>query len=604
MLETKHYNWWEERSDQHIKACDAIHALTEEQEHTRRAAYIKYFRSYSNRATADLLAQNINRSFTINDKVKLNVVRSVIDTAVAHIATNRPRAMFLTEKGNYEDRAKADGLTKFIDGIFYESKVYTKDLELFSDAGVFGAGIFHVSAEDDTIKVDSIHPKEIYIDNRELEGKEGPRQIYWLKLVDRQVLIEKYPKHKDLINRSNLISQHLETTTDSPLSDMTSVLECWRLGKNGKHVVALDNVTLEAEDWGDNRKAPFVKFEWLPMKLTYFGVGIAELLLPIQDEINYLGEKIQDAMTMNSGKIALKKGDTLSSYDNKVGGIVFYSKQPPIPIVSQSISPEYFVHLNFLRNYAFEEVGVNQMQAQGVKPAGLDSGKALMVYNDIGTKRWQHTGQRWEQMHLDLAELIIDTARHASNISTIIQHDKDIEKINFNDVSLTKDKYRMKVWPTNILPETPAGKLEAIATLGQSIPQLQPFLPKLLTGTPDLDSVMSYINAPMDLAEDMIDTIIEKGVMEDPIPEMDLAYTRQLAQKAIQKCILDDISDETIEMLRIFIQKVDALANPGPPPAMMPQGVPLPLEPIGVLPGGQQTPGMGIPGLPGGPGTI
>lgn len=557
--------WWKQPEDKHISAHQALYTIQNEQQY-RTLAFEEYTRTYTNRIVESLTAKAFGRGITIRDRIRLNVVRSAIDALTAQIATNRPRVQYLTIKGNLEERYRAKNLSKFTDGVFYENKVYSQAVaSVFPNACVYGTGYFYPHACDGKIKISTPFPQDVWVDDMEVQNGSGPLQLYWLKLCDRDELIAEYPDKEVSIVEAGYMGNHAQRLESEPSeTDMCSVLECWHLSKNPKlsrHAIFISNDTLMEEEWKRDH-FPLIPFRWSPHDRSWDGIGVVEYGMPIQEEITYLAQKIQRAMTANTGRVWKAKGSSISKIGNVDWGIYEYSgNKPPVFQTQPSLSGEFFSHVDRLRQYFFQDVGISQMQAQSLKPAGLDSGAALLAFNDIGTKRFQHTGQRWEQTFLDLAEEINCVAREMddSDLKVLSQGDKGIEEICWGDVSLEQNKYVMRTWPSNLLSETPAGKMEDIMRLGQAAPQFQPFLPRLMTGIPDVDSIAQYLNAPLDLIESQIDAIIDKGIMEEPTPEMDLQTAKLYGQLAIQRGILDEVEEENIEMLRVWLTHIDAL---------------------------------------------
>jgi hypothetical protein len=59
-------------------------------------------------------------------RLTVNVTKSCVNTLHAEVIATRPRPMFLTSGGDYEQQKRAKALTKWCEGLFYESKVDTE----------------------------------------------------------------------------------------------------------------------------------------------------------------------------------------------------------------------------------------------------------------------------------------------------------------------------------------------------------------------------------------------------------------------------------------------------------------------------------------------
>lgn len=586
--------WWtKDKNDAH-SAVFATFEWLDERQSSRRQANLHYLRLYSNRSASAFGGVSYLDAIDLGDRIRLNVVKSAIDAATAQIATNRPRPMYLPIAGDYKKRKRAEGLGKFINGQFYALRQYHKALDIFRDACVFGTGFEKIYELDGRICSERVFPGEIVVD--ETEGKYGEvQQLFQHKHVNKDIIADMFPKKKGEIMMAPTI--RTEAEMDDSVADQCSVVEAWHLpsgpdADDGRHVICVQNCTLLDEEW-EKERFPFAEFRWNTDPASYYGVGAAEELSSIQIEINYIAQKIQKLMTLATSMVWVQKGTGVSGVNNKDWAIREYTGRPPIFQTTSAVSAEYFVHLDRLYNRAFEIVGISQLAAQSVRPPGLDSGEALRVYNDIGSRRFQHTAQRWEQFHLDAAELILECARDIEDrgdgdIKVLAQGDRDVEEIEFKDVTIKKNKYSTRVWPTSLLPDTPAGKVEMIQRLVQAVPGLAPHLISLLTGVPDLEYVANLESADLKIAEKMIHNILYEGQMESPFPEMNLMLTRKIATQSLLRADIDGIPEENQALLRTFIQQVDSLLAMQQPP-MPPPGMGGPPAPA---PGGGMPPGM------------
>ena len=178
--------------------------------------------------------------------------------------------------------------------------------------------------------------------------------------------------------------------------------------------------------------------------------------------------------------------------------------------------------------------------------------------------------------------------------------------LDFGDVNLDEDKYQMQVFPTSLLPATPTGKLQTLQELGQISPQLQQSMISHLD-FPDVEAAVSLVNAPLDMADLLIERMLEHGEYRPPEPTMDLELTFQRVQHALLRADVEGEPAERLELMRRFLSESQHLlqmaqAPPGGPPGVAPPGPPggLPGGPP-ALPGGPLPPGpMALP--PGGPG--
>ena len=215
-----------------------------------------------------------------------------------------------------------------------------------------------------------------------------------------------------------------------------------------------------------------------------------------------------------------------------------------------------------------------------------------------------------------VAEAMIEEAREitergeSDELTVLSAGDRDVEMIKFRDVSIEKDKYVTKVWPTSLLPDTPQGKIQTVTELAQVDPRIGAHASMLLTSIPDLDAVVSRINAPYELVTLYLDNMIERGVYDPPLPYMDLAMVQQESQLRLLQAHKDNVAEERLDLVRRFMDEAAALAEAAAaPPAAAPGpagpgGPPAP-GPMG--PGGPPPPGLPAAApasIPGGPAAL
>jgi hypothetical protein len=584
-LEDMRRHWWLNRDDVSQSIFSIVEYLDEHQTRPREAN-LHHLRLYSNRLASGLSS----RSYSVSDngeRLRLNVIRSVIDAAVAHIATNRPRPEYLTIDGDFSMRRQADSLNKFINGQFYATDQYAKSLDIFRDACIFGTGIEKIYHDKGEIKTERIFPNEILVDEQEsMMG--DPRCIYQHKEVVRGVAAKVWPRAKSFVESADLIRSDDSYSPDT-LADMISVVEAWHLPSypgagDGRHVVCISNKVLIDEKY-ERDSFPFSFFRWQKAPLGFWGSGIAEELSSIQIEINYIARKIQEHFTASAGQVWMKKGSGIAkgSFTNQVGAINTYRDVPPQMLTPNPVSPMFNQYLDSLYRRAFQQVGLSEMSATSLKPAGLNSGEALRTYNDIGSKRFQHVAQNWERFHLSIAEQMNQTARDITesgggSLRVLAAGEKAIEEIDFSDISIEKDKYTMQCAPVSYLAGTPAGKFAALRDLAQFAPEAAQGLIHYLK-IPDLEKTAALINAPLNLAEKYIERILVKGEYEAPDPIMDLDLARKVASVSLMEAKNDGTPLDRVELLRRWIEAIDELQSmaEAPPPPM--PGQP-PIEPL------------------------
>jgi hypothetical protein len=302
------------------------------------------------------------------------------------------------------------------------------------------------------------------------------------------------------------------------------------------------------------------------------------------------------------GRWAAPKGSIDAAHINNVPGeIMFYiGDRPPQNVVGQAMGPEIYTWVETLFRKAFEITGITALSATGQKPAGLDAGVAIREYHDIESERFVKKGQRFERFVLAVCEKTINCARQlytsGKNMRVKAPGSRTIEQIEWSDVNLRDDAYVMRVFPTSILPSTPAGRYQTVREMmtdgfvsgEQAISLLD---------MPDVEGYMGLAAAAYRDIERIIAKILDKGEYEPPEPYGDLALAVKIGQSAYLRARNEGADDKRLDLLCRWIDEAQEMAKmvaPAPPP--VPPGAGMPAAGPGMPPGMDAM--AGSPALP------
>lgn len=617
------YQWWKaDQKDMPSNIFSYLNHLETEQGY-RSADNLKYMRLYGNTETLTGRMYNFVRSepasATLN-RVTMNVVQSMIDTVVSKITKNKPLPKFLTSGGDWSMQRKAMKLSKFVEGQFYKMGFYDISAVAFLHACIFGTAAIKIFRQGKDIKAEHVLIDEIITDDNEsIYGT--PRQLHQKKWIHRDVLKQVFPDSAgfiDMVGTEDTNQYYNYSPEYSSKNDMIMVVESWHLpsgpeAKDGKHVISIANCVLSEEEYKKDH-FPFVFLRWSLRPVGFFGQGIAEQLQGLQLEINKILRTIQVSMHLVSvPKIFVEASSKIvtAHLNNKIGGIIKYSGQPPTPGQLGQIPGELFSHLDRLYTRCYEVVGISQLAATAAKPAGLNSGKALRVYSDIESERFLTVGVRYQQMFLDAAKQIIELAKEIheeeGNFSVNVSGKKFMESIKWSEVQLDEDSYIMQVFPTSALSASPAGRLQEVQELLQA-----GFISKedglKLLDFPDLEGMYNLETAPTVDIEWQIEKMIEKGEYQAPEPYQNLNLGIQKMQKAYLMFRMQTAPEERLELLRRWMDDAQAMLDasqealaPAPMQSPLPPALPERPETSDLLPnnvGGMAVPGDGMRGMP------
>lgn len=535
--------WWtaeEKEAGQQVKSTiDAIHR----DQGLFRQANLSHMRMYRNLA---LVGLGPHTYWTVDpnlgNPLAFNVVRNMCNAVTAKISKNRPKAWFQTSGATIETQEKSQKLEKVVDGLFYQEKVYAKTTQSFLDATIFGTGVMKVTpAGKRRVCIERVFPPEVIVDS--IEGMHrNPRNIYQYKYMDRGALMRQYPDKAEEIKgiqgvQYNYEDEEITAIYDRYNADLVRVEEAYHLaseegGDDGVRVVSTNGITLERDAWR-HTWSPYVFVRWSTSPLGFFGMGLAEELKGIQLEINRLLRRIQGAMALLSHPyvFADRASNIVRGHISDIpGSIVFYSGRPPSVVAPSVVHGEVFQHLDRLYQRAYEIAGISQMSAQSQKPVGFESGRAILVFQDIESERFAVPTREWEELHMELARLALRVGAE-SGLRVKVFGEEAYEEVDLRkDVDLDEDEWVMQVKPASVLGDTPSGQIDMGERLAKSglVSNRNDILGFM--SHPDIQAYVRRTTASRRLCEKQLVSMLRGGPQQSPEPEMDLMDALETSQ--------------------------------------------------------------------------
>jgi len=538
-------------------------------------------RLYGNSSAFNFIGPALSRTASASansqsNRISYNLCSSVIDTLVSKIAKNKIIPTFITSGGVWGMQRKAEQLSKFTEGMFYDQDVHKKGVDAFRDGGVWGTGIVHVFEDEDSIKVERALPHEFFVD--QIEALTGdPRQLHRVKMVDRDVMLAFAETLEDGEDKEKAI-EAISTYTPGAFvdlggagtaADLIVVTESWHLrsskdSEDGLHAICVGDCVVFKEEWTKNY-FPFVFFHYSKRLLGFWGQGACERLQNLQQEINRLMILIQRSMWMGgSFKVLVENGSRVVSQhlNNDVGTIITYTNTPPQYITPPMIQQDIYPYVDNLIAKGYQQEGVSQLSASSLTPLGVKSGAAMRTYDQIGDDRFLFIGQEMEAFYLEVARQMIEVAKdiysRKKSFKTVFPTTKFIETIDWADIKLDEDEYILKAFPTSSLPDEPAGKLETIQEY-MAAGLISPRAGRRLMSMPDVEMSDKLANAAEDLLHKLFEDMLDNDVYVSPEPQFDLALAQQLYLSYYNYAYLNSAPDEKMALLRRFKSQIDDL---------------------------------------------
>jgi hypothetical protein len=603
--------WWAERkANDRAKAVQETVQTIKDDQSELRDNYLRHLRMYRNQPIIGLSPVAFRTLSTrLGAPLSLNALRNMCNTVTSKLAKMRPRITFSCDGASRKMREKARKLEQWTDGFFFQEGIYQQAPRCFLDCTVFGTGYMKVFPDrgDRKVCAERVFPPNIIVDS--IEGAEGrPQNKYQTAFVDRHTLATKFPKHRDRImevestlgeNVEDLDEYLIESSANS-VHDILMVHESWHLPSepgsgDGMCTLSVEDIELSEKTWKLDY-FPFATIRWTQPPVGYEGMGLAEELVGIQVEINRLVRKIQLAFELLANPYLLvdrASGVSKGHITDIPGSIVEYNGKEPRVYSPQTVHPEVFAHLDRLYKLAYEITGVSQMAATSKVPANLESGRALLVHEDVQSDRFATVGQAYEQFFVDIDELGIDAARQVPGYKVRVFGEDRAEELNFKrDIDLKRDQYVMKPFPTALLAGSPAGKLdtaERMVKMGLVKDETQVLE---MLDAPDTKGHVMRETAGRRLVEGIIDRILNGEEYEPPEAHMDLVQAVDIAQKRYIEARKEGVPRVRLQEVTLWMHQAIRMGDMGQPPA-----------PIGPAPMGA-APGIAMPGPGGVPGGL
>jgi len=542
------------------------------------------------------------------ERLNENVIFRIVTTLTAKLAKQKPKPTVLTDGADWALQQNAKKLDKFIWGTMHQCRAYEVQRQSDLHMILCGTGFIHVTSRGGKIHVEAVPPWEIFCEAASARYG-SPRTIFRRQFIDRQLLASLYPDYSDEIMRSAAADHDdIAFSGGGYEHDMVTVVTGWKLpssegAEDGMTEVGIRGCSLTdgPQPWNRSR-FPFAVSRYALAPEGYFGVGATVNLVGQQLELNRVLSTRQTALRMlGASFIAVERGSKVvkSHLSDQIGRIVEFTGTLPQVIAPGTIHPETFQHSDRVKSGMFSSVGVSEMAAASMKPAGLNSGKALRAYADMQDDGLHDIMVRREQQIVDLAELILDEAEsiaeddEESDIGVLYVGTFGTERINFRDSNMDRNAFVLRVQPTSSLSTTLSGRLEDLQDLRDLGLVNDPDEMREMLQLADLDAAAKRSNSMRDTMREVIeDEILGKGKAITPEPSWDLKACLKLAVQTRLLASLRGCPEDRITLLRGFEKKCiyyinqaqapqqqqAAPASPETQPMGMPDGATLPPE--------------------------
>lgn len=538
-------------------------------------------------------------------KLKVNPIASVVQTLAARIGGQKikTRRMTSTSSGDIHSlRKQARLMDKAVQGEWFAGKVYRKVLDVFHDSALLGMGAMKITTDQGRLCFERVFPGELVVDEAAFLTSE-PRTLYQIKYVPVEVLAQRYPKNRKLIESGvgNWVISRDATRGFHLQTNLVEVVEAWQLpsgrvwddekkawvpSKDGRWAMAIEGGTMDSSKWMYD-SFPFAFLPWAYIPLGFWRQGVPEREEPIQQECNKLHGRIQDAMHMHSNTVTTYESGSINEehLTNITGVKIPFKKgtRPPEVKMPNSVSSEVFNWEEVLYGRVFEEEGVSMLSAASKKPAGVE---AAVAFRELAS---QETGRHFllsvalEDFYTDLDTW---TTRRCKELAEqphghVSRHLKKVgfEEIEWGKLELDEHAYEVQTYPASFLPQTPAGRAQTLQEMLQA-----GFLDRqqaiMLWSSPDLEQYTSLEVAGQQVVEMQIELMLDgKEEGAQPEPWMDLQLGLAMVTKALLRGYQQGVPKDKLALLLLWVERAQNILFPpqpdvkeGPMPPSGPEG--------------------------------
>ncbi len=550
-----------------------------------------------------------------------NVIAALVNTANAKLLENRPDPQILTSGGDFRLRRQAKKLSNWCSAAVHEIGVHSAMAKAWKEATLVGTGAVRVFERDGEPAIELSYCEDIYVDPTEAENN-AVMTYYQARKMDRLVLASIYPElakkiakapggaHLDGEASYTETGDHAEVT-----SDLVTVVQAWRVAANsttpGRHCVCLEGLTLEDQPY-NSTKAPFTFMRYMDRPRgdgCFWGMGLVEFNAGAQASVDDMAtiadeslEAFVPAWFVQSGSIKRSQITDVPASMYEVNGTTM-----PQMFAPGNAAEAHQNHKERRMQQMFHLSGVNEMDAGAQKPAGLNSGKALQVHQDIKSGRLMEPARALEDGYVEVFERILEVAdeiegaakqpdgeeateeTQEARMRYLAGKGEELEELAYGDVRIRDTLVRVRVFPVSKLAKEPGARWQMLSDM-MNAGLVEPEAASEAMEMPDLEALNSARFASKRWARKLVESALDKPVADQVTPYDDLQTILQYGTQMRAKARLEGASASELGDLRDLIAHAESLLATAEQAAQQAAAAAAPPPPMPPGPGGPMAP--------------
>jgi hypothetical protein len=543
---------------------------------------------------------------------ELEVISNAVLSVYASLCRAQPNTWVLTDNGSIDLQDRAELLTSWLAGVRVKLKTNAKMRRVLFETIVFGAGAIHTWAGKTGLKQDLVWVGNLGVEERE-EEERCVGTIYRVRLMDRAAAQKLWPTHAtDLAMAKNGLASADNPADDH--TDMVSLLESYHVSDpecdvKGRHAIVASSCTLKHVEW-DHEMLPYDVLNFDPVPSRYFGRGLVESMLSGQAVVEQLGDKIVVSYKKGGGHWFVPQDSGVAEEQITDAPHTVIPIAPganaPVFVAVPPISADYREEQQTAIDRLYQLRGVSQLAASSLVPPGVESGKAMRVYNDTEQAYWYPKSSEYEDFcvavdrsSIRAAEEIMARGEGAEKTLKVLGMSTaggrtTLRRMGYGEARFDEESMVLQTFPVAKLSTSPSGRIEDVKELVElEVPESRGDLLQLL-GFPDTKRYQSLELAARHLVEMQVLSCLRGTYPEVDGAAIDLQYARKHSAQVLARAQLEG-TDGNLALVRDYqnaiqseiddleakeMAKAAALQAPPPAaPAPLPPGAgPSPIE--------------------------
>jgi hypothetical protein len=420
------------------------------------------------------------------DRPEFNMIRQGVDTQIAQVVARQkylPR--YIVVDGSWSMGRTSRIRTRVMEGQTEDLNVAAEMAMAALDGYVLSSPgwlVGYLDGADKQVKpaIERCHPGEVLIDPHAcVSGKSKLKRGHRRRAIPLEWLLEHHSKQASLIEASARATdrdrEFMFLPKDNTCDDVR-VDEVWSAGtkdKPGRHVICTNKAVLVDEPWPYD--VPLIPVHYLKRQTGLIGMGLAELGQDEQIRLDRVlkcanaGDKIDSTIYIMAG---FNQRFMAESVPGDETTRVFRTNAPQGTEFKafRGTSAPLHAEAERIRERFLSLTGINQLDAEGKKPAGIISEPGQRTFADLAQRRQQQVTDNikdaWKGVFEMLEQLNAYAQSKNSDFSIAARTTRGlvplVNTVKWSDAQMESEEYRLSLQLVSDTPYQAGGRVEAL----------------------------------------------------------------------------------------------------------------------------------------------